>query len=376
MLQRLRTLIRKELQALLRDPNGRRLLMVPVILQIVLFPFAATLEVRNAHMAVFNRDGGGASVEIVQRLAATSAFSEVTMLHSDDEVRDVLDRSKSLLVLRLDPDFSRDMAAGRPAAAQALMDGRHANSAQLAFGYVQAIVAAYQAELGSSGGGRRGLGGVSVAPVAIETRNWYNPNLESRWFVIPSLVAIITTIGCLIVTALSVAREREQGTLDQVLVSPLTPAMIMIGKAIPAMLVATAQATIILIAAKLVYALPFTGSLLLLYFSILIYSLALAGFGLFISAISNTQQQAFLGVFVFMLPGILLSGFVSPVENMPDALQWISWVDPLRHFIPIVTGLFLKSYGLAEVANGLWPMLLIAAVTLISAYSIFRKGTA
>lgn len=374
MLQRLRTLIRKELQALLRDPNGRRLLILPVILQIVLFPFAASLEVRNAHIAVLNRDNGAASVEIIQRLAAASAFSEVRMLRSEEEVRDVLDRSRSLIVIRFDPNFSRDLAAGGTAQVQALMDGRHANSAQLAFGYVQAIVSNYQAERGPASGGRQR--GATVTPVTTETRNWYNPNLESRWFVVPSLVAIITTIGCLIVTALSVAREREQGTLDQLLVSPLTPAMIMAGKAIPAMLVATVQATIIVIAARVVYALPFTGSMLLLYGSILVYGLSLAGFGLFISAISNTQQQAFLGTFVFMLPGILLSGFVSPVENMPVVLQWISWVDPLRHFIPIVSGLFLKGYGIAEVAHGLWPMLLIAAVTLAAAYSIFRRGTA
>lgn len=372
MLQRLQTLIRKELQALLRDPSGRRLLIIPVILQIVLFPFAATLEVRNAHIAVLNQDGGPASVEIVERLAATSAFSEVRMLRSESEVRDVLDRSQSLLVVRFLPGFSRDLAAHRPADVQVVIDGRHANSGQLAFGYVQSIVGGFQAErLGGSG-----ATGPRMSATTTEVRHWYNPNLESRWFVVPSLVAVITTIGCLIVTALSVAREREQGTLDQVLVSPLTPAMIMFGKAIPAMLVATVQATIIIIAARLVYGLPFTGSMILLYACILIYSLSLAGFGLLISAISQTQQQAFLGVFIFMLPGILLSGFVSPVENMPAVLQWISWADPLRHFIPIVTGLFLKSYGPADLLPNLWPMLVIAAATLAAAYVILRKGNA
>lgn len=255
---------------------------------------------------------------------------------------------------------------------QVVIDGRHANSGQLAFGYVQSIVGGFQAErLGGSG-----APGPRMSATTTEVRHWYNPNLESRWFVVPSLVAVITTIGCLIVTALSVAREREQGTLDQVLVSPLTPAMIMFGKAIPAMLVATVQATIIIIAARLVYGLPFTGSMILLYACILIYSLSLAGFGLLISAISQTQQQAFLGVFIFMLPGILLSGFVSPVENMPAVLQWISWADPLRHFIPIVTGLFLKSYGPADLLPNLWPMLVIAAATLAAAYVILRKGNA
>ena len=372
MLQRLKTLIRKELQALLRDPSGRRLLIVPVILQIVLFPFAATLEVRNTHIAVLDQDGGPASVEIVQRLGATSAFSQVRALRSESEVRDVLDRSQALLVVRFLPGFSGDLAAHRPADVQVLIDGRHANSGQLAFGYVQSSVAGFQADRGAA----MRETGPRVSATKTEVRHWYNPNLESRWFVEPSLVAVITTIGCLIVTSLSVAREREQGTLDQVLVSPLTPALIMVGKAVPAMLVATVQATIIIIAAKLVYGLPFTGSLLLLYGAIGIYSLSLAGFGLLISAVSQTQQQAFLGVFIFMLPGILLSGFVSPVDNMPALLQWISWADPLRHFIPIVTGLFLKSYGPSDLLPHLWPMLLIAMATLGAAYVILRKGNA
>ncbi|HZF97454.1 MAG TPA: ABC transporter permease [Pseudoxanthomonas sp.] len=366
MLQRLQTLVRKELQALLRDPNSRRLLILPVLLQIVLFPFAATLDVRNARIAV--RDGGPTSAEIVQRLSASSAFSEVRILKSDGEAREVLDRSESLLVVSFMPGFSRDVAAQRPATVQVLIDGRHANSGQLAFGYVQGVVGASQAETAGAG-----ASGPRLSVTTTEVRHWYNPNLESRWFIVPSLVAIITTIGCLIVTSLSVAREREQGTLDQVMVSPLTPGMIMAGKAVPALLVATVQATIIILAARWAYHVPFTGSMLVLYGCIVVYSVALAGFGLLISAISKTQQQAFLGVFMFMLPAILLSGFVSPVANMPAALQWISWANPLRHFIPIVTGLFLKAYTFADVLLGVAAMIVIATVTLAAAFVILRK---
>lgn len=370
MWRRLPALIRKELQALLRDPNGRRLLILPVILQIVLFPAAATLDVRNAGIAVLNQDSGAQSSELIQRLGAAQAFPDMILLRDPADIEHVIDRQAVLLVVQIPPDFSRDVLAGRDASLQVIIDARRSNSAQIATGYVQSIVGQFQAEQGGAANAQ------SSAPTDIQLRNWYNPALESRWFVVPSLVAIITTIGCLIVTALSVAREREQGTLDQVLVSPLSPAMIMVGKAVPALMVATVQATIVVIAGLLIYQLPFTGSVFVLYGAILAYGLALAGFGLFISALCATQQQAFLGSFMFMVPAILLSGFISPIENMPVVLQWISWIDPLRHFIVIVKGVFLKEFGPVQAAAHVWPLLMIALLTLSSAYILFRRRTA
>jgi ABC-2 type transport system permease protein len=186
-------------------------------------------------------------------------------------------------------------------------------------------------------------------------------------------VAIITTISTLVVTSLSVAREREHGTFDQLLVSPLTPGMIMVGKTVPALLVAMFQATIVLTAGVFVYRIPFQGSLLLLYGSMVFYILALAGFGLLISSVCATQQQAFLGVFSFMMPAVLLSGFPSPVENMPLWLQYVDWLNPLRHFIVIVKGVFLKDLGLAALLPSLWPLLIIATLTLGAADWMFRR---
>jgi ABC-2 type transport system permease protein len=203
-------------------------------------------------------------------------------------------------------------------------------------------------------------------------RHWFNPNLDYVRHIIPSLVAIITTISTLVVTSLSVAREREQGTLDQLLVSPLTPGMIMIGKTVPALFVAMGQATIILSAGVFVYRIPFQGSLLLLYGSMVFYILALGGFGLLISSICSTQQQAFLGVFSFMMPAVLLSGFPSPVENMPRWLLMLDWFNPLRHFIVIVKGVFLKDIGLVPLLHPLWPLLVIAVLTLSTANWMFR----
>lgn len=364
---RIAALILKELQMLLRDRQSRFLLVGPVVLQLAIFPFAATLEVKNNTLAILNQDSGAESAELVQQLAQAKAFTEVLYLHSETELREAIDRQRALLVLRFPEDFSRAVTAGRPVAVQAVLDGRRSNSAQVALGYVRRIFQEYSGSAGAA----------SSRPLSeIVVRHWFNPNLDYVYHIIPSLVAIITTISTLVVTALSVAREREHGTFDQLLVSPLTPGMIMIGKTIPALLVGTFQASLIVAAGIFVYGIRFQGSVLFLYVSIFFYSLALAGFGLLISSVSATQQQAFLGVFSFMMPAVLLSGFPSPVENMPVWLQYLDWLNPLRHFIVIVKGIFLKNIGLGGLAAALWPLLVIATLTLTAANWMFRRRLA
>ncbi|MEN7429570.1 ABC transporter permease [Chromobacterium sp. TRC.1.1.SA] len=359
MWQRLLWLIIKELQALAGNRQGRLLLVVPVLLQLLVFPFAATLEVKHASLAVYNQDAGAASQELVQRLAASATFDHIVPMRSHEALRDCVDRQCALLAVVFPQDFSRALAAGRPATLQVIVDGRRSNSGQIASAYIGQVVAAYQQE-------RAGPG------PQLSVRNLYNPNLEFQWHVLPSLVAIITTIGCLIVTALSVAREREEGTYDQLLVSPLTPAYVMAGKAVPGVLVALLQGGLIAIAAAWAYRVPFGGSTALLLTSMASYGLALAGVGLFISSICRTQQQAFLGVFSFMVPAVILSGYVSPIENMPDALQWLARINPLSYFIPILKGVFLKGYGFADAWPWLLPLWLIAVATLSLALWRFR----
>lgn len=365
---RLRALIIKELQALLGDSTGRRILIVPVILQTTLFPLSTTLEVKNNTLAVFNEDAGGESVELIQRFARARAFTNLLVLHSDHEVRDTLEDQKALLVVRFPQDFSRRLASGDPAPLQVLLDGRRSNSSQIAFSYVQDIVQNYLEETAAA----RGIPPASELLI----RHRFNPNLDYKYFILPSLIAIILTITTLIVTSLSVAREREQGTFDQLLVSPLSPEMILIGKAVPALLVGLAQATIILLAAVLVYRIPFQGSLLLLYGGACVYVLALVGFGLLISSICATQQQAFLGTFAFVMPAILLSGFTAPVENMPGWLQTVTLANPLRHFVMISKSIFLKDADAGFVFHSLVPLLLIALITLSLSVLIFRRRTA
>jgi len=365
MLHRIATLIIKELQTLLRDRQGRMLLIMPVLLQLAIFPFASTLEVKNNTLAVLNEDAGAESIELIQRLSQARAFTRLLTLRSQAELRRAIDGQEALLALQFQADFSRNLTVGRPVALQAILDGRRSNSAQIALGYVQQILQGYLDDrLAASG---------RVSTSKILVRHWFNPNLDYIRHIIPCLVAIITTIGAMIVSSLSVAREKEQGTFDQLLVSPLTPGIIMAGKAVPALLVAMFQATLVLSAGVFVYRIPFQGSLLLLYGSMVFYILALVGFGLFISSICSTQQQAFLGVFSFMMPAILLSGFPSPVENMPSWLQCLDWFNPLRHFIVIVKGVFIKDIGPAILWQSLWPLLVIALLTLAAADWMFRR---
>jgi ABC-2 type transport system permease protein len=368
MIQRLLTLIIKELQSLLRDPQTRFILVMPVLIQVILFPFAATLEVTNATIAIYNEDSGQSSIELSQRFGRAKAFSKVLQISSPDEIAPTIDNQNALLLLRFPADFSRDIVSGKGAQLQMILDGRHSNSAQIAANYVQQIVAQYQAELSPQR--------TDVGNSVLVIRNWYNPNLDYRWFIVPSLIALIVTIGVLVVTSLSVAREREQGTLDQLLVSPLTTGQIFIGKAVPAMLIAVFQGTIVLLAGILFYQIPFAGSIALFYGSMIFYSLSLVGFGLLISAICSTQQQAFIGVFVFMMPAILLSGYVSPVENMPVWLQNITWINPIRHFTDITKQLYLKDADFSIILPSLAALLTITLSTGSAAYLMFRQKIA
>lgn len=361
LLHALFTLVRKELQTLFATSMGRRMLVLPVLLQLLLFPFAATLEVKNSTLAIFNQDTGADSIELVQRLAAAQAFPKVIMVYADAQLRDTIDRQKALLAIRIPSDFSRRLERGQSATVQAIIDGRRSNSAQIAFSYAQQIVSDDAVQ-------RAGL----VEPAQIVVRNLYNPNLEYRWFILPSLVAIITTIGALMVTALSLAREREQGTFDQLLVSPLTAGYIMTGKGVAGVLVAIAQGSIIVAASVFVYRVPFTGSVGVLYLAMLLFGFALSGFGLFISSLCTSQQQAFLGAFAFMSPAVILSGYLAPVENMPLVLRLVSAADPITHFIIVVKGIFLKGYGFAQAWPHMWPLLAIGCVSTAAAYLLFR----
>ncbi len=362
---RIRSLIIKELLTVLRDPRGRRVLIMPTILQLLIFPLAATQEVKNIRMAVLNEDWGRPSRDLIARFEGTPYFLSVQHLESESEVARAINSGAAMLVLHIGPDFSRRVATGQTADVQLLLDGRRSNTAQILQGYATSVVDRYNAELAASRG--------TVAPAtAIAVRSWFNPNLLTSWNTIPGLLVILSTLITLMVTALSVARERELGTFEQLLVSPLQPLEIVAGKTVPPLLIGLAEGVLILTIGTLGYGVPFSGSFLLLFASMVAFLVSVIGVGLFVSALAQTQQQAVLGTFVFMVPAIMLSGFASPIENMPAWLQPLTLANPLRHFLVIAKGLFLKAMPAAEVFHNTIPLVLIGLVTLPVATWLFR----
>jgi ABC-2 type transport system permease protein len=359
---RLRAQIVKELLCLLRDPKSRTIMIGPPLIQLFVFSFAMTLEIQNVDLALLNRDAGNASLEFVQQLQASRLVKRIRVAQDEVEVARLIDTQEVLAGVILPETFSRDIAAGRSGTAQILLDGRKANAAQITLGYLQSIAgnAALSLRPGSSGD-------------LVVVRHAFNPNLIYRWFVVPSLSGILVTLIALMVTALSIARERELGTFDQLLVSPCTPTEIIIAKAVPAFLVGTVLASVMMSAAVFIFGIPFTGSIGLLLGCLTLFILSLVGIGLMISSICSTQQQAILGTFAVVVPAILISGFATPVENMPRFLQWLAECIPLKHYLIILQGSFLKALPPAEVFANAWPMAVIAAVTLMLATLFVRS---
>jgi len=363
---RLQALIVKELLAILRDPRGRMILIVPPVVQLLIFSFAATFDVTNISVMILNRDHGYWGGELVKRVQAAPTMGTVLFAQSEAAVREAIDRQRVIAVIEIGPTFSRDIEAGAGTNVQIILDGRRSNTAQIVAGYLNQIVNTLSADTPT---GSR----LARAAVDVEQRNWFNPALLSRWAMVPGLIGIIALLTGLVVTALSVARERESGTFDQLMVSPLRTHEILIGKMTPPMIVGLAQVTLFIVVAVFIFGIPLRGSLALLYFGTLVYLTAVVGLGLFISSLSATQQQAILGAFLVMVPMIMLSGFATPIDNMPDWLQPVTLLDPLRYYLIIVRGIFLRALPMGEVLANIWPLVLIACVTLSSAAWLFRS---
>lgn len=364
---RLAALIVKELLAVTRDPRARIILIVPPIAQLVIFAFAATLNVTGAEVAVLNRDSGRWSRELIQRIEHSPYFGRVERVEGTAELENALVEQRAIALVHLSPTFSRDLEADRTASVQIILDGRKSNASQIVAGYLNAIIT----ELASEAERRRPAG--RSAGATLEVRNWFNPNLDDRTYMVPSLVAIISLLMGLVVTALSIAREREVGTFEQLMVSPLRTHEILAGKVIPPMLICLFHITLFLVIAVFAFGIPFRGSVPLLYASAFFYLYAVVGIGLFISAVAATQQQAIFGAFLFMVPAMILSGFVTPIENMPHWLRPITLANPVRHFLIVVKGVFLKAMPAREVVGNTIPLFFIGTAAMAAAAWLFRR---
>jgi ABC-2 type transport system permease protein len=366
MWRRIFVLVRKELYSIWRDPKTRSSLLLPPLIQLLVFTFAATLDVKNASIGILDLDRGKQSFEIIQRFKGSPTFRHITWLESVDAIVPFMDEQKGVMVVSFDQQFTRNLEAAKPARVELILDGRKSNSAQIVAGYATTILDNFSKEFAKANN-------IPVQNAQLVQRNWFNHNLLYYWYNNPSLVATISMLTALVVTSISVAREKELGTFDQLLVSPLMPAEIVIGKIIPGIIVGLLEASLMIFVGVFIFRVPFTGSLFLLFVSLFVFISAIGGIGLFISTIASTQQQAMLGTFAIMVPSILLSGFGTPIENMPSWLQPVTYLIPLKYMLVISKGIYLKAMPLKIVLKNLWPMAIIGICTLVGSGLLFRR---
>ncbi len=368
-------LLRKEFRQTLRDPRAGRLLFIAPIIQLLIFGYAVTTDVRNASTFVLDHDRSSDSRQLIAVLTASGYFRVTAVGQRPAELVSALDHGDALMGIEIPRGFAADLAAGRQASVQLLVDGSTANTANVALGYANRIISRFGLERGAAIAARAG-GSPPPAGVDFRARAWYNPNLESRVYNVPAVMGTIVMLMSLMLTSLAVVREREIGTLEQLMVSPLTPAELILGKTLPAVLVAFMDMILVTAVALLWFGIPFRGSALVLIVSSLFYILSGLGVGLLISTVSKTQQEGFMSMFFFFFPAIILSGFMFPVQNMPLAIQYVTLLDPIRHYLVIVRGVFLRGAGWSILYPQILTLLVMGVSVLAFAATRFRKTIA
>jgi ABC-2 type transport system permease protein len=367
-LRRILTLVAKEFAAVLRDPKSRFVVIGPPIIQFFVFGYAATFDVTHVRYAVLDEARTPESRALLARFDGSEHFALARTLSSDRQIPQVIDPEDVRLVLHVPADFSSRIHAGQSAPLQVILDGRNSNVASIAAGYVGEIVRDYNVALA----GRIRAGPRGPVPALVD-RAWFNENLLSRWYIVSALGGLISAVVVTVLASLSVAREREFGTFDQLLVAPFRSWELLVGKAAPGLLFGLLDSTLLSLAAVLWFGVPFRGSVVALTAALLVFVFAIVGVGLFISSLATTMQQALLGSFVFLMPAVVLAGLTTPIENMPMWLQRATLANPLRYVIVALRRIFLEGDGVTGVWPELWPLAIMAVVTLSAAAWLFRN---
>ena len=365
MWERIFVILRKEFIQALREPRMRVLLFVPPMVQLIVFGFAVNLDVDHARIAWMDMDRTPESRSLRDRFTGSGRFDIVSTPGSEEDVQRALDRGEAQAVVRILPGFARDTARGRTAEVQVLIDGTNSNTASLVSSYAGSIIAEYSVDVMERQQAikvltRSPLSPVSAAApqVTARSRVWFNPDLYSRNYFVPGVIANIIMMVTLMLTALGIVREKEIGTMEQLMVTPMRPIELMLGKTLPFAIVGLLDVVLITGVALLVFHIPLHGSFLLLLLCASLFLMTSLGAGLFLSTISNTQQQAMMSSFFFSMPAFMLSGFAFPIRNMPVAVQYLTYLNPVRYFIEIVRGIFLKGAGVSV----LWPQMLALTI--------------
>lgn len=357
--ERLRHVLRKEFIQMLRDPRMRVTLLVTPLLQLFVYGYAFNLDIADIRMAVLDLDQSPSSRELVRRFARSGYFRVVTRPETPAALRQQLDLGRIKVALQVDPGFADDLRRGRTGVVQLIVDGTDSNTASVVSGYTARILAATNFELTAPEPVASGPSPSSAAirmptpRIELQARSWYNPDLASRNYFVPGVIATLLFVTCLQLTSMAVVREREIGTMEQLLVTPLRPAELILGKTLPFALIGLVDTAAVTTVAVAWFRVPFQGSLPLLFVGSALFLLSALGIGLYVSTLARTQQQALMGMVFVAQPAMLLSGFIFPVADMPVAIQYLTLANPLRHFLVIVRGIFLKGNGVAI----LWPHL-------------------
>jgi len=367
MFERIRHMVRKEFIQVLRDKRLRFFIVVPPVVQLLVFGYVVTMDVNVVPTVIVDRDRTAASRAFAQHFTSSGYFRITAAAETEREVRDVLDRGDAVCAIQINAGFDRDLRRGRQAAVQVVLDGTDSNTASVVMGYVNLVVDRYS----------RDRAGPAVAavhtPVDLRMRAWYNPDLRSKNYNVPGVMATVITLLCLMLTSMSVVREREMGTMEQLMVSPLKPAELMLGKTVPFAVISIFDMLLVTVVGVFWFQVPIKGSLLVLFTGTSFYLLSVLGIGLFISTFARSQQQALMATILFYMPNILLSGFVFPIKNMPELFQYVTYGIPLRYFLVIIRGVFLKGVGF----DILWPqmaaLLVIGTIVITLSALRFRK---
>jgi ABC-2 type transport system permease protein len=358
MIERLKQLLIKEFIQIFRDPRSRNIVFIMPIFQMVIFGYAVTTDVRHVATAVYDLDNSVASREVVARFLHSGYFDIETFVTREEQIKELLDHGKVQALIRLNKGFEENLRAGRPGVMQLIVDGTDSNTAAIVLNYSGKIVSQYSQELLIQRFLRLPGAGQKLSPVNLQNRAWFNENLESRNYYVPGVIALLVMLITLLLTSMAIVREKEIGTIEQIMVTPITPKEFILGKTLPFALISLVDVILITLVGVFWFEVPIRGSLGLLFLATCLYLMTTLGLGLFISTVSRTQQQAMMSAFFFQFPAVLLSGFVFPIANMPEVVQWLTCLNPLRYFLVIIRGIFLKGVGLAV----LWPHLAALAL--------------
>jgi ABC-2 type transport system permease protein len=383
MWNRIVAIIRKEFLQTIKDPRSRALLFGPPLLQLVLFGYAVNMDVENARTAWMDMDHTPESRELLAAFQGSPYFRITATPGDDRAVRNLMDEGQAQLVVRVLPGYSRDVHRGNSASVQVLVDGTNSNTASIVANYATQIIAAQAGKALTARQNSRLVGASArvggpvpaVVPVlTAQSRVWFNPDLRSRVYFVPGVIVNIIALVTIMLTSMSIVREKEIGTMEQLMVTPLKPLELIMGKLLPFAVVGVFEVALVIFAALLVFQVPIRGNILLLFACALLFLLSTLGVGLFISTISQTQQQAMMASFFFFMPALLLSGFAFPIRNMPPVVQYLTFLNPLRYFMQIVRDLFLKGVGVESLGKEILALFIFGMAILNLSALRFHKN--